>query len=134
MKNKLDKDCMILTSNMMYKKIILMSFLLFIFGGVMVKADLHENAVYHIEAQTAQQTGKKVTGQVSDNNGEPIVGASVVIKGKTTGVGAITDANGNFTLDNVPTGAVLVISYLGYNAQEVSVGRQSSVNEFFASQ
>lgn len=128
MKNKLDKDCMILTSNMMYKKIILMSFLLFIFGGVMVKADLRENAVYHIEAQTAQQTGKKVTGQVSDNNGEPIVGASVVIKGKSTGMGAITDANGNFTLDNVPTGAVLVISYLGYNAQEVSVGRQSSVN------
>ena len=74
MKNKLDKDCMILTSNMMYKKIILMSFLLFIFGGVMVKADLHENAVYHIEAQTAQQ--------VSENNGEPIVGASVLLKVK----------------------------------------------------
>ena len=128
MKNELDKDCMILTSDMMYKKIMLMSFLLFIFGGVMVKADLHENAVYHIEAQNAQQTSKKITGQVSDNNGEPVIGASVVIKGKTIGMGAITDANGNFTLDNVPTGAVLVVSYLGFNSQEISVGKQSNFN------
>ncbi len=128
MKNELDKDCMILTSDMMYKKIMLMSFLLFIFSGVMVKADLHENAFYRIEAQNAQQTSKKITGQVSDNNGEPVIGASVVIKGKTIGMGAITDANGNFTLDNVPTGAVLVVSYLGFNSQEISVGKQSNFN------
>ncbi|MDR0575596.1 MAG: carboxypeptidase-like regulatory domain-containing protein, partial [Tannerella sp.] len=47
----------------------------------------------------------------------PIVGANVVEKGTTHGV--VTDADGNFSL-NVSNGAVLVISYLGYNTQEIS--------------
>lgn len=58
-----------------------------------------------------------VKGSVSDTKGEPIIGASVVIKGNTT-QGTITDLDGQFTL-NVPSNSTLVISYIGYVTQEV---------------
>lgn len=60
-----------------------------------------------------------VKGKVTDENGLPITGASVLIKG--TRVGAMTDSNGNFSL-NVPKGATLVISFIGFGAQEIVVG------------
>lgn len=53
-----------------------------------------------------------VRGKVVDVSGEPVIGASVVVKGTTTGV--ITDLDGNFILSNVSGKAVLVISYVGY--------------------
>lgn len=58
-----------------------------------------------------------VTGRVQDANGEPIIGASVLIKGTTTGT--VTDINGNFSL-RVEPGAVLQVSYLGFLTQEVT--------------
>ena len=58
-----------------------------------------------------------VKGSVSDTKGEPIIGASVVVKGNTT-QGTITDLDGQFTL-NVPSNSTLVISYIGYVTQEV---------------
>ncbi|MDR0572607.1 MAG: carboxypeptidase-like regulatory domain-containing protein [Tannerella sp.] len=58
-----------------------------------------------------------IKGIVTDAVGEPVVGANVVEKGTTNGV--VTDANGAFSL-NVSSGAILVISYLGYNTQEIS--------------
>lgn len=58
-----------------------------------------------------------VKGNVTDTKGEPIIGASVVIKGNTT-QGTITDFDGQFTL-NVPANSTLVISYIGYVTQEV---------------
>ena len=60
---------------------------------------------------------QKVTGKVKDSSGEPVIGASVVVKGNNT-MGTITDFDGNFMLD-VPTKSVLVISYIGYVTQEV---------------
>ena len=61
----------------------------------------------------------RVTGSVSDEKGEPIIGASIQIKG--TGQGAITDMDGNFSL-TVPAGAnTLVVSYVGMKTQEVTV-------------
>ncbi len=59
-----------------------------------------------------------VTGQVTDLNGEPIIGANVVVKGST--VGTITDFDGNYSLD-VPENATLVFSYLGMSSQEIPV-------------
>ena len=62
-----------------------------------------------------------VQGQVVDQNGEPIIGASVLVKGTTNGT--ITDFDGNFTIQNVDNGATLVVSYVGYITQEVKATR-----------
>ncbi|SIT08555.1 TonB-linked outer membrane protein, SusC/RagA family [Zobellia uliginosa] len=68
---------------------------------------------------------KEITGNVVDDQGIPLPGASIVIKGTMKGTSA--DFDGNFTLQ-VPEGdAVLVISYLGYKTQEVSVGTSSHI-------
>ena len=75
--------------------------------------------------QEVQQATKKITGTVVDASG-PVIGASVVEKGKS-GNGVITDFDGNFTL-NVTPGATIVISYVGYETQEIKVGNQSSFN------
>lgn len=65
-----------------------------------------------------QQNTVKVTGTVKDTNGEPIIGANVMVVGSATGV--ITDIDGNFTL-NVPVGSKLQFSFIGYKEQVVPV-------------
>lgn len=64
---------------------------------------------------------RKVTGVVIDaETGEPVVGASVLVKGTT--VGAATDVNGNFTIQNVPSSAKqLTVSYIGMNSKDVAI-------------
>ena len=74
-------------------------------------------------AVNSVQQFKKVTGNVSDAEG-PIIGASVVEKGNPSN-GAVTDLDGNFTL-NVKPGATIVVTYIGYQKQEIAVGNQSS--------
>ena len=68
---------------------------------------------------------QKVTGKVKDSSGEPVIGASVVVKGNNT-MGIITDFDGNFMLD-VPAKSVLVISYIGYVTQEVPTAGKNSL-------
>ena len=77
----------------------------------------HPNALF-------QSSPRKITGQVKDTLGEPIIGANVVVKGTTNGT--ITDIDGNFKLDNVPSNATLVISYIGFKTQEVNVAGKKS--------
>ena len=72
---------------------------------------------------TVQQT-KKVTGNVSDSEG-PVIGASVVEKGNPSN-GAVTDLDGNFSI-NVKPGATIIITYIGYKTQEIVVGGQSNI-------
>lgn len=67
---------------------------------------------------------KKIQGQVVDEQGEAIIGASVGVKGTTRGI--ITDVEGKFTLDVSPK-ETLVVSILGYKSEEIPVG---NVNEF----
>lgn len=62
---------------------------------------------------------QSISGIVTDTNGEPLIGASVVVKGTSTGV--ITDIDGGFNNLRVPRNGVIVISYLGYETQEVTV-------------
>jgi len=64
-------------------------------------------------------------GKVTDETGEPLIGASVLEKGTTNGT--TTDIDGNFSFD-VPEGATLIISYTGYASQEVVVGNDGIVN------
>lgn len=76
-------------------------------------------------AVNSVQQFKKVTGNVSDAEGS-IIGASVVEKGNA-GNGTVTDLDGNFSL-NVKPGATIVITYIGYQKQEIVVGNQSNFN------
>ena len=71
-----------------------------------------------------QQSLKKITGQVVDKNGDPVIGANVVVKGTTNGT--ITDIDGKYALE-VSNGAVLQVSYIGYNPAEVKVGKESMI-------
>ena len=68
----------------------------------------------------------KVSGTVVDAAGEAVIGASVMVKGTSTGT--ITDFDGNFTLQNVPEKASLVISYVGYRNQTIAVAGKNQLN------
>ena len=65
-----------------------------------------------------QQETKKIQGLVKDIFGEPIIGASVVIKGTTNGT--ITGLDGEFSLNNVEKGSVIQVSFIGYQTQEIA--------------
>ncbi|MFC2263695.1 MAG: TonB-dependent receptor [Prevotella conceptionensis] len=67
---------------------------------------------------------KKLSGIVRDENGEPIIGASVLVKG--TKVGTVTNAEGEFSLD-VPASGMLVISYMGFATREVPIKNNSNL-------
>ena len=66
-----------------------------------------------------------VSGIISDESG-PLPGASVLVKGTSNGV--TTDFDGNFTLDNVASDATLVVDFLGFKSQDVSVAGKSVIN------
>ena len=70
-----------------------------------------------------QKKEKKISGTVVDETGLPVIGANVVQKGTTNGV--ITDIDGHFSL-TVPEDAILEISYIGYLAQSITIGNNSS--------
>ena len=72
-----------------------------------------------------QQLNRKITGTVKDNNGEPVIGANVSVKGTTNGT--ITDVDGNFSLENISDNDIIVISYIGYTSQEIKAGKQTSL-------
>ena len=76
-------------------------------------------------ASVAQQT-LKVSGQVVDPDGEPLIGATVKVKGAQSG--AITDYDGNFSLD-VPADGIIVISYVGYKDREIAVRGRANLNQ-----
>lgn len=66
---------------------------------------------------------KKVTGIVTDSNGEPIIGANVSVKGTTTGT--ITDIDGHFSLEAIQ-GQTILVSFIGYSSKEIDITDKSS--------
>lgn len=74
------------------------------------------------DTTTDGDAGKTIKGVINDEQGETIIGASVIIKGEDTGTTSGMD--GRFTLE-APEGAILVISYIGYHTQEVKVRKRS---------
>lgn len=68
----------------------------------------------------------KVSGQVVDENGEPLVGATVRVKNSQEGT--VTDLDGNFQL-NVPANAILQVSYIGYQVSEVAVRNRAIIEK-----
>lgn len=85
--------------------------------------DLEGNYIIIKPLQKAQTSGKKVKvrGVIKDETGEPIIGATVRVKGQSEGT--VSDFDGNFTLD-VTDNNTLQISYIGYQTQEFAVGKQ----------
>lgn len=75
-------------------------------------------------ASAPDQATRKITGQVMDERNESVIGASVLVKGTTNGT--VTDIDGNFSLE-VPSNAILQISYIGYLPQEIQVGNKTSL-------
>ncbi len=73
----------------------------------------------------AMAQNKLITGVVKDVAGEPVIGATVAQKGTTTGT--FTDVDGGFKL-NLPKGAKLLITYVGYVSQEITIGDQTTLN------
>lgn len=67
---------------------------------------------------------KSINGIVADEQGEPIIGASVLEKGTTNGT--ITDLDGRFTL-SIGKGTELIVSYVGYTTKTVKIGNQSTI-------
>lgn len=95
----------------------------FVFGQQAFSSENYVTESIAVSADIMQQKSKTVVGTVTDN-GEPIIGASVVVK--NAGKGVITDMDGNFKLD-VPVGATIVISYVGYDSEEIVYKGESTL-------
>ena len=76
------------------------------------------------EKKEVSTPDKQIKGNVTDKNGEPIIGANITVKG--TSRGTITDIDGNFTLE-IPANAQIQISYIGYLTQDIAVGNKTSL-------
>lgn len=74
----------------------------------------------------AQVASRTVSGDVLDSKSSPLQGVSITVKGSTRGT--TTDANGHFTLSNVPENGILIFSFTGHAQQEVRVNKRSSFN------
>ena len=72
------------------------------------------------------QLKKSVSGAVKDSNGEPLPGVSVIIKGTTNGT--VTNADGEYSLSNIPDDAILLFSFVGMRTQEIPVAGQTAIN------
>ena len=83
----------------------------------------NSDAIFNFSQVSQQLT---VSGKVIDANGQPLPGATVVIKGTT--LGTVTDANGEYLLLNIPDDATLVFSFVGMITQEVVVGNQTNID------
>ncbi len=66
---------------------------------------------------------KKISGHITDVNGQPLPGVNISIKGAS--IGATTDFNGNFNLEIPEDTQVLVVSYIGFKTQEIAIGTRS---------
>lgn len=100
------------------------------FGNTAIGYEIKDGKIYLFKAAErttalANQQKKIITGTVVDSNGEAVIGANVLVKGTTNGT--ITDIDGKFSLE-VPEGAMLLVSYIGYSDYETKVGNQSNLS------
>jgi TonB-linked SusC/RagA family outer membrane protein len=91
-----------------------------------VSCIIHISAIISLNNEQINQQGRGVSGNVTDTSGEPIIGASILIKGTTNGT--ITDIDGNYALTNITDQSILVFSYVGMTTQEIPVGARTTIN------
>lgn len=99
-----------------------------VFAGTDVRYSVVDRKIIlSTEKQEIQQNKgeKKITGIVTDQNGEPVIGANVVEKGTTNGT--ITDFDGKYSL-TVSNGNILIVSYIGYKSKEIQIGNNKELN------
>jgi TonB-linked SusC/RagA family outer membrane protein len=99
-------------------------------SGISYKIDDRQIALSRSEIlnnyqQTTQQQ-LTVTGKVTDQSGQPLPGATIVVKGTTQGT--VTDVDGNYSLSNVPANATLVFSFVGMETQEINVDNRTRID------
>lgn len=100
------------------------------FGNTAIGYEIKDGKIYLFRAAertttSINQQKRIITGTVVDPNGEAVIGANVLVKGTTNGT--ITDIDGKFSLE-VPEGAMLLVSYIGYGDYETKVGNQSNLS------
>jgi TonB-linked SusC/RagA family outer membrane protein len=95
-----------------------------VYGRQIALLEKGETFTFAPEVTVAQQ--KSVSGKVTDDTGQPLPGVTVVIKGTTQGT--VTNVDGEYTLPNIPEGAVLQFSFVGMRSQEIEVGNQNTLN------
>lgn len=95
-----------------------------LFSGTRIGYEIRNRKIYLAEKSASQTSAplREIRGTVLDPTGEPVIGASVIVKGTTRG--ASTGVSGEFALQALPTD-VLVVSYLGYDTQELPVGSRT---------
>lgn len=79
------------------------------------------------ENSNQQQTGKTIQGRVTDTNGEVIIGATIIVEGDAS-KGTITDIDGNYSMQDIPEDAILVVSYVGMTSQRVPLNGRKTIN------
>ena len=97
-----------------------------LFGRMHFIQWLFLTALFSVVAMSGYAQGKTVTGKIIDSTGEPVIGASVLVKGTTNGV--ISDIDGNFSIQGVANDATLQISFVGYKSQEISVAGKTRID------
>jgi TonB-linked SusC/RagA family outer membrane protein len=85
-----------------------------------------EAAENHVKTLIASYQQRTVSGRVTDSRNQPLPGVTVVLKGTTQGT--VTNANGNYSFNNVPEDAILVFSFVGMRPQEVVVGTRQEID------
>ncbi len=102
----------------------------FIFCSTLQAIAAPGNTVYSVLQAAAPQPSevatpaRPITGKITDESGQPLVGATIQVKGDAAGT--VTDVDGNFTIQAEPED-VLIISYIGYITQEIQVGNQNRI-------
>lgn len=97
-----------------------------VFAGTDVRYDIRDNQIILSEKRSQKQAGRDdmIAGRVTDQNGVPLVGVSILVKGSARGT--TTDVSGRFVL-RIEPGDVLVASYLGYESVEVAADSRTGV-------
>ena len=94
-------------------------------GGVLALSSINGSSVFRKNVETlAQQARDRVCFKIVDKNGDPLIGASVQVKGTMRGV--MADIDGNVCIE-VARGEVLVISYVGYKSVEITYTGPESI-------
>lgn len=98
-----------------------------VFAGTNVRYDIRDNQIILSEKRLQKQAGRDdmIAGRVTDQNGVPLVGVSILVKGSARGT--TTDVSGRFVL-RIEPGDVLVASYLGYESVEVAADSRTGVD------
>lgn len=93
---------------------------------VVVFPEKSPTSLQEILVQEGSRQSFGIKGTVTDNTGEPLIGASVKIRG--TRVGVVTDINGEYTLPTVSAGEVIDVSYIGYEPQAITINQAGTYN------